>query len=238
MTKHLIVVGRTRENRQNMTSMLANALNADNILFTRFDGAPFPINWPNNSIVAYFSSKERFPSVLSECLDHHMTLIVATSGIKAGVDVPNDVNIPVIIAENLSPLVMGVFKASSILGDVSRKIGAKAFVAEGHQASKTSAPATAQKIAGYFGNPPESVGSIRSDPIARAVLGIPEANLGGFGAHFMVVSHNGTNVRMSFDTQGRSMYYDGLKLLLGKIEEIGDGLKPGIHEAHEVLFGK
>jgi dihydrodipicolinate reductase len=220
-----------------MTSLLVNAFNTGDRSFTRLDGAPIKGDFPDDSIVAYFSSYGRFPSVFEECEKRKLTLIVATSGLEAGPHVPIDTKIPVIMAPNLSPLVMGVFKASSILGGISKKIGAKAFVAEGHQASKTSAPATAQKIAGYFGNPPESVGSIRSDPIARAVLGIPEANLGGFGAHFIAVSHNGTNVRISFDTQGRSMYCDGLKLLLGKLDELGNGLKPGIHEAHELLFG-
>jgi dihydrodipicolinate reductase len=220
-----------------MTSLLVNAFNTGDRSFTRLDGAPIKGDFPDDSIVAYFSSKERFQSVLAECIKRHLTLIVGSSDVKATEYVPSEVEIPVIIAENLSPLVMGVFGACERLGKVSQMIGAHAFVAEGHQKTKTSAPATAQKIAGYFGNPPESVGSIRSDPIARAVLGIPEANLGGFGAHFIAVSHNGTNVRVSFDTQGRSMYCDGLKLLLGKIDELGNDLKPGIHEAHELLFG-
>jgi dihydrodipicolinate reductase len=242
MKRRLIIIGRPREGKENMTSLLvktmvnANAASPGITPFLRLDGAPFPEDMEPDSIVAYFSSKGRFPSVLEECRKRRSTLIVASSDVKAGEDVPLDVDIPVIIAENLSPLVMGVFGACSCLGKVSQMIGAHAYVAEGHQKAKTSAPATAQKIAGYFGNPPESVGSIRSDSIAAAVLGIPEVNLGGFGAHFVVVSHNGTNVRISFDTKGRAMYYDGLMLLWRKIEEMGLNLTWGVHEAHALLF--
>ena len=245
MKRRLILVGRPRPDRENMISLLAkimvdaNAANPGIMPFTRLDGAPFPDDIPADSVVAYFSSKERFPSVLEECKKRRLALIVASSGIETGRggDVPFGLNVPVIMAPNLSPLIMAVFKASLFIAEVSLRIGAKAYVAEGHQKTKTSAPATAQKIADYFGKPPDSVGSIRNDAIARAVLGIPEDKLGGFGAHFVAVSHNGTNLRISFDTQGRAMYYDGLKLLLDRIEEIGDDLSPGIHEAHELLFG-
>ena len=219
-----------------MIGMLMKALTEDNIPFTRFDGAPLPSDISSDSIIAYFSSKERFPSVFEECRTRGLTLIVATSGLEVGRDIPGSIDFPVVMAPNLSEIIMALFKTFSVFGKTLQQIGARGYVAEGHQATKTSAPSTAQKIAGYIGNSPDSVGSIRNDAIARAVIGIPEDKLGGFGAHFMAVSHRDANVRISFDTQGRKMYYFGLMSLVGKIQQLPDGLPPGLHEAHEVLF--
>jgi dihydrodipicolinate reductase len=111
-------------------------------------------------------------------------------------------------------------------------------VAECHQATKTSPPGTAQKIAGFFGNPPESVGSIRSEAVSRAILHIPETELGAFGDHHVVISGHGVEMSISFRTLGRSAYFAGLMFLIGQIEDIPDGLNPGIYNADTLLFGQ
>ena len=232
--KKLVIVGRSRAERENMASVVANGCVRHKIPHAQVEGAPFPDSFilPDDSVVIYVSSKERFPSVLEECQKRELVLIVASSGIE----IPDGVTIPVIKAPNLALLILALFDVLPRFGQLAQILNARTLIAEAHQATKTSAPITAQTMAGWFGVAPETLGSVRSDTLAEILLGIPTGNVGGFACHFLETVAGGVKVTIKTEILGREAYFLGLKMILAKVEELGPNLTNGIHDAHKLVF--
>jgi 4-hydroxy-tetrahydrodipicolinate reductase len=242
--KPLIIVGRIGINeagvqKGEMAKMLLEQCKNNGIHHILVEGAPFPNTiYTNDSVVVYVSSKERFSSVFEECQKLKLPLIVASSGIK---DIPEGtytvttLTAPVIMAPNLALIIQALFDVLPRFAQLAKLVQPlSAEIAEGHQASKTSAPITAQKIADMFNVPHDQIGHVRSDSIAKSMLGIPQQFVGGFGAHFLEISAGGVDVVIRFRTLGRVCYFSGLRVVLEAMEK--NPLKPGVYEAHKLVF--
>ena len=246
---NVIIVGRigtdeAGKKRGEMARSLIEGCKEAGIPHMRLDGAPFPPEGTNlpfkpdpNSVVVYVSSKERFPSVLDECELQNFPLIVATSGIRLVEEEAKELTIPVIMAPNLALLILALFDVLPRFALLSELIRPRRVtIVEGHQNSKTSIPATVLKLAEMFKVSSEEVGHIRSDPVAETILDVPPEMIGGFGAHFLKVTAGGVEVKIQFKTLGRAAYFLGLEVILQAIEKMGPNLKPGVHEAHKLVF--
>jgi hypothetical protein len=233
MTRNLIIVGRTGilgdgTEKGQMASMLCRECTKSNITHVLLDGAPLKRGYQPGSIVVYLSSKERFPSVLSDCQKLNLPLIVVSSAVKL-TDIPEDVTIPVIVPPNLGLLIQSTLDIFETFGPRCKSLGAHVAFAEAHQASKTSPPSTMHKIVDLFGGSRETIGHVRSDGIAEAMLDIPTANIGGYGKHFVKATLRGQTVWIQFETIGRQMYFDGLLVYVEEIERRGASLLPGAY---------
>lgn len=230
MNKNLLIVGRTRSDRQNITSLFlewfSEARRVDSVT-----GDELSISLAD--IIIFASSAGRFPETLEHCRLRKRTLIIVSSGIKLPADfVPTA---PVIMAPNLALLICALFEVLPQLGVLARRLGAQTQVVEAHQASKASAAVTASRMAEMFGVPEDEIGHIRSDAVAGAVLSVPSEYLGGFAQHFVAVTVGGVKVTIRTEIVGRDAYAEGLKILLGAMEK--KFLKPGVYDAHKLVFG-
>ena len=193
------------------------------------------IHGPDEHLVVYVGSKGSFQYILRECQLRNLTLIVVSSGITEA-DIPADISIPVILAPNLAVLIMAIFESFRCLGRLISGFASTRVIAEGHQASKTSAPSTAEKLADLFDVPHSEIGHVRNDAIATAVLGIPRDALDGFGKHYVNIELGQVRFNASFEVHGRSAYFEGLKMIIDKIEALGADLGSGVKQAQSLLF--
>jgi dihydrodipicolinate reductase len=242
-SKLLVIVGRigvddAGRKRGEMTRTIIGECEKGGIPYCRIDGSA---SWDDitegDAIVVYLGSKAKLAATIEQCQKRRLTLIIASSGIAES-NLPKDLMIPIILAPNLALLIMALFDVLPRFGALAQLLHCEADVAECHQATKTSPPGTAQKIAGFFGNPPESVGSVRDNAAARAMLRIPKADLEAFGDHYIVVSGHGVEISINFRTLGRSAYFAGLMFLIDEVETFQNGLDPGIYHADTLLFGQ
>lgn len=189
---------------------------------------------PKETIVVHVGSGQYLKRLIAECQQCGYILIQASSGQK----LPDSVPIPVIDAPNLGLLILALFDVLPRLGKLAQGLGAEADVMESHQASKTSAPITAQKIAGYFGKSPESVLSLRDPMVQEQSLHVPHEYLDGHAYHFVKVAAGGIEMELSFKVHGRDPYFEGLVILAEKVLKLdAEGvLMPGIHPADQLLF--
>lgn len=190
---------------------------------------------PKETLVVHVGSGQYLSRLIAECQRCGYILIQASSGQK----LPEFVPIPVIDAPNLGLLILALFDVLPRLGQLTQKLGAGVDVMESHQASKTSAPITAQKIAGWFGKPPESVLSLRDPMIQEQSLHVPREHLDGHAYHFVKVAAGGIEMELSFKVHGRDPYFDGLILLANKVLELdAEGkLLAHVYSADKLIFG-
>ncbi len=226
---HLIIVGRGKMARLFQEECQRLAINCTNP-----SELPLPlVDKKENPIVIHVGSGRFLLDLIVECGKHGYPLVQASSGqmLPDSAFVP----IPVINAPNLGLLILALLDVMPRLGTLTRELGAKVEVAESHQASKTSPPITAQIIAGYFGNPSESVNSIRNTGI-QTTLGVPTEYLDGHAYHFINIKAHGVEAEITFKVHGRKAYFLGAVALAQKMIDMGDKLTPGIYSANKIVF--
>lgn len=228
---HLVIIGRTRQDRENMTSVMIKGCKELDILYSRVDDAPFPDHLPSGTYAILVSTERRFTTVLAECERRNIPLIVATSKVF----IPEDLQTVVVNAPNLGLMVNALFDIMPRLGALFRALGAKCDVAEFHQATKAPGSITALKFADALGVPREAVGSGRSDALAKVFLNVPEDHVGGFARIGIIAKACGMKVNITAETDGRSAYFFGLTVILKKLIELDP--VPGRFEADEIVFG-
>lgn len=198
-------------------------------------------------IVAFHcGSGKQFPLLVEQCNLWNIPLIQAASSLKESsapdakllppID-PSTLKFPLILAPNLALPITALLKVLPVYGKMMQAIGAETVVLESHQAAKKSAPITAQNITEYYGNKRDQVVSIRDPNIQKELLGVPEEHLDGHAIH--MINSTGCEVRVEIKTTiyGRGTYLKGLEMLIGKLYELDGELKPGIHQAEDLLFG-
>jgi hypothetical protein len=193
-------------------------------------------------VAIHCGSGRQFPKLVEYCDRWKVPLIQASSSLKdrTGGTIPlptsDAISFPLIKAPNLALPVVALFRVLPELGLLMKGLKPRVHVMESHQQSKTSAPITAQKLAGYFGAPPETVISERNPEVQEFSLGVPHEHLDGHAYHYLELDVCGVKIAMSTKINGREPYILGLSVVIQKIVEIGDALKPGIHELDQLMF--
>lgn len=224
---HLIIVGRGKMAR--LFKEECQKIPGE-VTCTSVEELPLPvIDKSEKPIVIHVGSGRLLPKLIEECAEKDYRLIQASSGQKLPESVPG----VVINAPNLGLLILALLDVLPRLGALAQGIDATTEVTESHQASKTSAPITAQIIAGHFGNPPESVKSIR-DPNVQTTLGVPSEYLDGHAYHFVKIKAHGVEAELAFKVHGRRAYFLGALAVARKV--LDAELLPGIYPAHLILF--
>lgn len=201
---------------------------------------------PGFHIAVHCGSGKQFLDLFKHCNLWGVPLIQASSSLKESSEkdakpivMPDldGIKFPYIQAPNLALPVAALFRVLPAYGEMIQKINGKTSVLESHQASKKSAPITAQKILGLFGGKPEGVFSERDPVKQKLLLGVPNKHLGAHAIHMIEIDCCGMRIQLEIRIYGRQPYVEGLGILIEKIVEMGDTLKPGVHQADELLFG-
>lgn len=191
-------------------------------------------------IAVHVGSGRLIPDLIENCEYWKIPMIQASSSLRDTdgeiISIPENVGFPVINAPNLALPVVALFRVLPILGDLMKDLKLSVRVLESHQASKTSTPITAQKMAGYFGAEPDIVCSIRDTVTQQTLLNVPKEHLDGHAHHYLTLESGGVEVGIQTKINGRNPYIAGLELVVKKIVEAGDSLQPGIHQLDEFMF--
>ena len=235
LLKRMIIIGRTRPDRANMTSTLIDGCTKLGIPFTRVDGnmGDFVGMKGEGTVAVMVSSPERYPKILAGCEMCSIPLVVATSNVP----LQDGVTVPVISAPNLSLLSCATFDALPRLGTLIQSLGGQCFSAEIHQDSKKGKSPTAERIAGMFGVKPENVGSVRSNSSAAVFSDVPPEHLSGFARIGVVAKLHGMTFKMMLESNGRESYLPGLLAIIEKFLQNQDKFGPGIWQADQMMFG-
>lgn len=239
---NLLVIGRISESRGKMARLIveeSGKLGSDEVVCYRTDGADFPKDLPEDAIAVYVSSKERFLEVFTECRIRRLPLIQASSDIHIPDDNQIEVEMPVILAPNLSLPVVALMKLLPMLGQMMQSLDGATTIAESHQPSKTSAPITAQTFANWFGVPSEQVGSIRNSAIAQSFLGVPAEHVDGHAYHAIRSAALGAEISVATKIHGRQTYFKGLMAVARKLRDRLDDavpLQPGVYQLADFMF--
>ena len=239
-TVALMIIGRGKMADLLMSTPIAGVDFVSNVR-ENFEPARM-VNGPlagTDEIIVHVGSGRLLPYVVHYCTKWNVPLIQASSSLKNSVGevigIPESVDFVAINAPNLALPVAALFKILPGFGKMIQSIGGKVDVVESHQASKTSAPITAQKIAGFFGRPPEKVASIRNVDIQQHDLGVPKEFLDGHGYHYITIQSCGVLLQISTKVNGRLPYVDGLEVLIQKIRD--QEVPNGLYELDQFLFG-
>jgi hypothetical protein len=226
-----IVIGRVREERENLTSSILISLNKAHRSFYRSEDHKFPhFAIVDEPIVVFASSRERFPAVYDRCVADGIPLIIGSSDIPEGWY--SDPKIPVIVVPNFCLLIQAWIKAMEYFGDLKEPLNTESLLVEAHQATKKSTPSTAKRMQAALRA--KSVESIRSDVLARAILGIPKEHLTGFACHYGLIEGDGVEIYFLTRVLGRP-YGLGYVALLSRLEQLLP-IPNGVHQADEIMF--
>ena len=193
-------------------------------------------------VVAFHCGSGRlFTELVAYCNKWHVPLIQASSSLKdeggKPITPPTEVDFPLILAPNLALPIAALLMTLPMFGVMMQKLDANTNVLESHQSTKTSAPITAWKMAGYFGTSSDTVCSIRDKTIQKMLLGIPGQYLDGHAYHQIKSTACDVEIGITMKIHGRNAYILGLEVLLRKIEQMGSSLKPGVYQAEQLIFG-
>ncbi len=228
---HLVTVG-----NGNMARLMARLSHSHGYAHTSvgeladFTSAPLA----SDVVVIHVGTNRLFPSVLQVCEERGYPLIQASS--NNDIIVPETVKTHVILAPNLALPVLVLFDILPRFGQLMQGLGAKVDIIESHQATKTSPPITAQKIAGFFGLPPDSVESIRDPLRQREELQVPEGHLAGHAHHYIDIEVAGVEVYVGLQIHGRDAYFHGAVAVAKKLLEHKARMRPGVCTASSFMM--
>jgi dihydrodipicolinate reductase len=180
----------------------------------------FPEEVNPQTWVLHVGSGRELRSLIGLCSKHGFPLIQASTGVQAPPF--QDFPFAYIEAPNLSPVIIRFFKLLANAGPLFRSYDVS--VTESHQASKTTVPGTAKKIAELLGHPDLPITSIRDPHVQATTYGVPAAHLGGHALHDIVIRGGGAEISLGTRVMGRETYVHGV---LELIQAYGMGLKPG-----------
>jgi hypothetical protein len=234
----VLIVGRVDPDgsRGKMANLTQEGLAAAGILHLRVDGAPFDdvahkfIHGNEKETVVVHYTKTHLEPTMLLCEQHGVPLIQAASNFGP----PDNVKFPYIHAPNLALGMVAMLQTWDVLGGLMQQLGAKSFVAEGHQASKTSDPITAFTAADSFGVNRKDVGSLRGDALAVCFLDVPPDDVGGYAIHRTRSILPGMDVSTTTRIHGRTVYLEGLKFLVNRVVQKAP-LVHGVHTVPQIL---
>jgi hypothetical protein len=236
----VLIVGRIAPDgtRGKMAKLTEEGLAQAGILHLRLDGGPFDdiahkfIHGNESETVVVHFSKSHLEATMALCEQYGVPLIQAASNFSP----PSAyvVKFPYIHAPNLALGMVVMLQTWDVLGGFMQQLGAKSFVAEGHQASKTSDPITAFTAADSFGVDRKNVGSLRGDTLAVAFLNVPPDDVSGFAIHCTKSVLPGMEVTTTTRIHGRTVYLEGLKALIERVVQKAP-LEHGVHSVLELL---
>jgi 4-hydroxy-tetrahydrodipicolinate reductase len=147
------------------------------------------------------------------------------------------IKFPFIDAPNLALPIMAVLKSAELLGNLLKKIGIdERKLEESHQKWKKTAPKTACEIGECFQISRNEIKSERRPFFQWLFFRVPFKYLDGHAVHKVLLKSCGMELGLFTRVLGRSAYGEGLVVLIKKIIEMGNGLKPGYHRAQDIIF--
>jgi dihydrodipicolinate reductase len=179
-------------------------------------------------IVVHAGSGRELADALDYCSQNHATLLELST---AATPLPPAPDFPLVVCPNVN-MQMLAFMAMLQFGARFFK-GHAISITESHQATKTTAPGTAQHIAASLGVDPAAITSLRDATVQRDVLGIPEQFLARHALHRIEIDSGDVSIRLETRVLGKSAYASGLAEIVTTLAQ--RRVAAGIHSIVDLI---
>lgn len=193
------------------TELLEKLAPQDGLTISRW---PAENGFNEKCIVVHAGSGRELAAIAAFCKRTSSILVELSTGSSLESSQPD---FPVVLCANTNILMLKFMHMLERSGGLFR--GGEITITESHQASKTSVPGTAVRIAHSLGLPESSITSVRDAARQENVLDIPREHLARHAFHRIDIQEAGCVISMETKVYGDSPYASGVQKIIASLRQ-------------------